>query len=358
MLVKTELASTIQQTYKMDKKTSVTIHDIARELNISASTVSRALNNNPRISQATKDKIKALALKLGYQPNIIASNLRNQKTNTIGIVVPLINRHFFSTFISGVEDVAFEAGYNVIISQSNDLFEKEKQIVHSLFSNRVDGMIVSLSMQTQQFDHFQLFTKKNIPLVFFDRVIPQLDADKIIVDDFACGFKATQHLIDQGFKRIAHLAGPTALNTYKDRMDGYRSALEKNNLPINEELIIFNRLTRMDGQQAIKQLLALDTPPDAVFCGNDTSALSIIVYLKSLGIRIPEDFGIVGFSNEPFSEVVTPSISTIKQPAQEMGQKAAKLLIYEIESKENPRKYQTITMPTELIVRESSLRKS
>lgn len=358
MLVKTELASTIQQTYKMDKKTSVTIHDIARELNISASTVSRALNNNPRISQATKDKIKALALKLGYQPNIIASNLRNQKTNTIGIVVPLINRHFFSTFISGVEDVAFEAGYNVIISQSNDLFEKEKQIVHSLFSNRVDGMIVSLSMQTQQFDHFQLFSKKNIPLVFFDRVAPQLDADKIIVDDFACGFKATQHLIDQGFKRIAHLAGPTALNTYKARMEGYRSALEKNNLPVNDELIIFNRLTRMDGQQAIKQLLALDTPPDAVFCGNDTSALSIIVYLKSIGIRVPEDFGIVGFSNEPFSEVVTPSISTIKQPAQEMGQKAAELLIFEIEHKENPRKYQTITMPTELIVRESSLRKS
>ncbi|WP_159518198.1 LacI family DNA-binding transcriptional regulator [Sunxiuqinia indica] len=341
----------------MDKKTSITIHDIAKELNISASTVSRALNDNPRISKATKAKIKSLALKLGYQPNTIASNLRNQRTNTIGIVVPLVNRHFFSTFISGVEDVAFDAGYNVIISQSKDQLEKEKQIIHSLFSNRVDGLITSLSMQTNEFDHFQLFTNKNIPLVFFDRIAPQLETNKIVVDDFACGFKATQHLIDQGYKRIAHLAGPTVLNTYHERMEGYKDALKKNSLPAEDELIIFNKLTRIDGQEAIKKLLALKNPPDAVFCGNDTSALSMIVYLKSVGIRVPEDFGIVGFSNEPFSEVVTPSISTLKQPAYEMGQKAAQLILNEIENKLTPRSYQTITMPTELIVRESSMKK-
>jgi LacI family transcriptional regulator len=342
----------------MEKKTSVTIHDIARELRVSASTVSRALNDNPRISKSTREKIKALALKLGYQPNTIASNLRTQKTHTIGIVVPLINRHFFSTFISGVEDVAFEAGYNVIISQSKDLLQKEKQIVSSMFSNRVDGLITSLSMQTDDFEHFQMFTNKNIPLIFFDRIAPQLEANKIIVDDFACGYSATQHLIDQGYQRIAHLAGPTVLNTYHDRMEGYKSALKKNQLPVEDELIICNRLTRMDGQQAIKQLLDLKNPPDAVFCGNDTSALSMIVYLKSQGIRIPEDFGIVGFSNEPFSEVVTPSISTLKQPAQEMGRKAAELIINEIENKEFPRTYQTIVMPTELIIRESSSRRT
>ncbi|MGD9930439.1 MAG: LacI family DNA-binding transcriptional regulator [Mangrovibacterium sp.] len=342
----------------MDEKASVTIHDIARELKISASTVSRALNDNPRISQATKDKIKSLALKMGYQPNIIASNLRNQKTNTIGIVVPLINRHFFSSFISGVEDVAFAKGYNVIISQSNDLLEKEKKIVQSLFSNRVDGLIASLSMQTNEFDHFQLFTNKNIPLVFFDRVVPELEAHKIVVDDFAVGFKATQHLIDQGYRRIAHLAGPTVLNTYHDRMEGYKEALRKNNLSVEDDLIIFNRLTRMDGQEAIKQLLALPHPPDAVFCGNDTSALSMMVYMKKIGIRIPEDFGLIGFSNEPFSEVVTPSISTLQQPAFEMGLKAAELLIREIETKNKTQNYQTITMPTELVIRESSLRKA
>ncbi len=341
----------------MNKKASVTIHDIARELKISASTVSRALNDNPRISQATKDKIKSLALKMGYQPNTVASNLRTQKTNTIGIVVPLINRHFFSTFISGVEDVAFASGYNVIISQSNDLLDKEKKIVQSLFSNRVDGLITSLSMQTDEFDHFQLFTNKSIPLVFFDRVVPNLDANKIVVDDFAVGFKATQHLIDQGYLRIAHLAGPTVLNTYRERMNGYMAALEKNGFTIDEDLIIHNRLTRIDGQEAIKQLLALPNPPDAIFCGNDTSALSMIVYLKKIGVKIPEEFGIIGFSNEPFSEVVTPSISTLKQPAFEMGVKAAELLINEIESKVRPKEYQTITMPTELIIRESSAKK-
>ena len=341
----------------MNKKSSITIHDIARELNISASTVSRALNDNPRISQLTKEKIRALALQMGYQPNTIASNLRNSKTNTIGIVVPLINRHFFSTFISGVEDVAFNAGYNVIISQSNDLLAKEKKIVYSLFSNRVDGLIASLSMQTDDFEHFELFTTKNIPLVFFDRVVPELQAHKIVVDDFAVGMKATQHLVDQGYKRIAHLAGPTVLNTYRARMEGYVEALRKNHLPVVEELIIYNRLTRMDGQEAIKHLLNLDNPPDAVFCGNDTSALSMIVYLKKIDIRIPEEFGIIGFSNEPFSEVVTPSISTLKQPAFEMGLKAAELLIHEIENKGLSKNYQTITMPTELVIRESSFRK-
>ncbi|WP_372772310.1 LacI family DNA-binding transcriptional regulator [Mangrovibacterium sp.] len=341
----------------MDNKASVTIHDIARELKISASTVSRALNDNPRISKATKDKIKEMALKMGYQPNTIASNLRNQKTNTIGIVVPLINRHFFSSFISGVEEVASTSGYNVIISQSNDLLEKEKQIVHSLFSNRVDGLIASLSMQTNEFDHFQLFSKKNIPIVFFDRVVPELEAHKIVVDDFMVGVKATEHLISQGYKRIAHLAGPTVLHTYRDRMAGYRSALEKNNIPIDDSLIIFNRLTRIDGQEAIKQLLALPHPPDAVFCGNDISALSMMVYLKKIGVRIPEDFGLIGFSNEPFSEVVTPSISTLEQPAFKMGLKAGELLIQEIERKTRSSKHLTITMPTELIVRESSNRK-
>lgn len=340
----------------MDNKASITIHDIARELNISASTVSRALNDNPRISQATRDRIKSIAAEMGYQPNTIASNLRNQKTNTIGIVVPLINRHFFSTFISGVEEIAFQSGYNVIISQSNDLLEKEQKIVQSLFSNRVDGLIASLSMQTDRFDHFMLFSNKNIPIVFFDRVVPELESHKIVVDDFQVGVQATEHLISQGYRRIAHLAGPTVLHTYRDRMLGYRAALEKNNLPIDDDLIICNRLTRMDGQEAIKKLLALPQPPDAVFCGNDTSALSMMVYLKKIGARIPLDFGLIGFSDEPFSEVVTPSISTLKQPAFEMGIRAAELLIQEIESKVKLKEHLTITVPTELIVRESSSR--
>jgi LacI family transcriptional regulator len=338
----------------MNKNSEPTIHDIARELNISASTVSRALNDNPRISIKTKEKIKAVAKSLGYQPNTLASNLRNKKSNTIGIVVPLINRHFFSSVISGAEDVAFRAGYNVVISQSNDLAAKEISIVQSMFSNRVDGLIISIAMQTDTFEHLKIFGRKNIPLVFFDRVVPEIETDKIVVDDFAGGFRVTQHLIAQGYQRIGHLAGPQNLMTYFDRKNGYIEALRKNNIPYDESLVIINSLTSEEGIAAVDQLISLPSPPDAIFCGNDTTALSAMIHLRDKGIRIPQDIGIVGFSNEPFSRVVSPSISTIAQPGFEMGQKAAELIIQKIENTE--RTFQTIILPTELIIRESSNR--
>ncbi len=341
----------------MNSKTEPTIHDLARKLNISASTVSRALNNNPRISQKTRDKIKAAALELGYQPNTIASNLRNRKSNTIGIVVPLINRHFFSSVISGVEDVAFAAGYNVVISQSNDDGEKEQRIVHSMFANRVDGLIISIAMKTTTFDHLKLFSMKKIPLVFFDRIVREIEADRVVVDDFNGGYKVTKHLIEQGCTRIAHLTGPLNLLTYSDRKRGYKQALADHQLEIDSDLIIVNSLTREEGVMAVQQLLGLSNPPDAIFCGNDTTALSAMLYLKEQGINVPEDIAIVGFSNEPFSEVVTPSISTIKQPGFEMGQKAAQMLIGQIENEQREEYFETVTMPTELIIRESSFLK-
>lgn len=340
----------------MIKNSEPTIHDIARELNISASTVSRALSDNPRISLKTKEKIKAVADAMGYRPNTLASNLRNKKSNTIGIVVPLINRHFFSSVISGAEDVAFKAGYNVVISQSNDLADKEINIVQSMFSNRVDGLIISIAMQTNTFDHLKIFRKKNIPLVFFDRAVPEIETDKIVVDDFAGGFRVTQHLIDQGYQRIAHLAGTQNLMIYSDRKNGYIKALRKNNIPYDESLVIINSLTSDEGVVAVRKLMGLKNPPDAIFCGNDITALSAMIYLRDKGIRIPQDVGIVGFSNEPFSKVVSPSISTIAQPGFQMGQKAAELIIRQIETKE--RTFQTIVLPTELIIRESSSRRS
>mgnify|MGYP001248607447 CR=1 FL=1 len=340
----------------MNSKTEITIHDLARKLNISASTVSRALNNNPRISQKTRDKIKAAALELGYQPNTIASNLRNRKSNTIGIVVPLINRHFFSSVISGVEDIAFAAGYNVVISQSNDEWEKEQRIVRSMLANRVDGLIISIAMKTTRFDHLQLFADKKIPLVFFDRIVKEIDSDRVVVDDFNGGYKITKHLIEQGCKRIAHLTGPLNLQTYSDRKQGYMQALRDYGQKIDDELIIENNLTRADGLCAIKQLLNLKKRPDGIFCGNDTTALSAILHLKEIGVKVPEEIAIVGFSNEPFSEVVTPSISTIKQPGFEMGQKAAQMIINQIENKDNSLKFETVVMPNELIIRESSLK--
>jgi len=342
--------------YKMQKKSEPTIHDIARELKISASTVSRALQNNPRISLKTREKIIAMADSMGYHPNTLASNLRNKKSNTIGIVVPLINRNFFSAVISGVEEVAFKAGYTVVISQSNDLANKEISIVRSMFANRVDGLIISIAMQPTNYEHLKIFRKKNIPLVFFDRVVPEIEANKIVIDDFMGGFRVTQHLIDQGYKRIGHMAGPQNLQTYSNRREGYLAALAKNGITYDEALVVTNSLTSEDGVSAVQQLLDQATPPDAIFCGNDTTALSSIIYLKERGIKVPQDIGIVGFSNEPFSKVVSPSISTIVQPAFMMGQKAAELILKQIEHKEKSVK--TIVLPTELEIRESSNRMS
>ncbi|MBL7968091.1 MAG: LacI family DNA-binding transcriptional regulator [Prolixibacteraceae bacterium] len=340
----------------MSKLSEPTIHDIARELNISASTVSRALNDNPRISQKTKEKIKSVADSLGYRPNTMASNLRNKKSNTIGIVVPLINRHFFSSVISGVEDVAYKSGYNVVISQSNDNADKEINIVHSMFLNRVDGLIISIAMQTSNYDHLKLFRKKNIPLVFFDRAVPEIETDKIMVDDRAGGFKVTQHLIDQGYQRIAHVGGPQNLLIYQLRLKGYADALEKNGVAYDPSLVLTSTLTSDEGIVAVKKLMSLPQPPDAIFCANDTVALSAMMYLRDSGIKIPQEMGIVGFSNEPSSKVVSPPITTIVQPGFEMGQKAAELIIRQIENKEKKTFY-NIILPTELEIRDSSNRK-
>ncbi len=338
----------------MHKKSEPTIHDIARELQISASTVSRALQNNPRISLKTREKIFTIAESMGYRPNTLASNLRTKKSNTIGIVVPLINRYFFSAVISGVEDIASQSGYTVVISQSNDLANKEISIVQSMFANRVDGLIISIAMESTTFEHLKMFTKKNIPLIFFDRAVPEIDTNKIVVDDYMGGFRVTQHLIDQGYKRIGHMAGPQNLLTYYDRKNGYIDALKKNGIPYDESLVVVNKLRSEDGVAAAQYMFSLPNPPDAIFCGNDTTALSTMIYLRDQGIRIPEDIGIVGFSNEPYSKVVSPSITTIAQPGFLMGQKAAELILSQIEHRE--KSYRTLVMPTELIVRESSQR--
>ena len=341
----------------MAQKPEITIHDIAKKLNISASTVSRALKDNPLISEATRHKIKKAAIEMGYRPNVMAANLRTRRTNTIGVIVPLINRHFFSSVISGIEDVAYKQGFAVTISQSNDNLEKESTIAHTLFANRVDGLILSIGMETQSYDHLKLFSERNIPLVFFDRIVDEIPAHKIVVDDFGGAYRATQHLIEQGRKKVAHIGGPLNLQIYAKREAGYRKAISDAGLQINENQILHNSLTREDGLNAIKKILKTKERPDAIFCANDTTALSAIIHLNEKGIKVPEDIAIVGFSNEPFSELVTPSISTIKQPGFEMGQKAAELLIKQIGSKTKPKNYETIMMETELIVRNSSQQK-
>lgn len=338
----------------MKSRNEPTIYDIARKLNIAASTVSRALNNNPIVSEATRQLIEKTAHEMGYRPNTMAANFRTKKSNTIGIILPLINRHFFSSVISGVEDIAYRNGFTVAISQSNDNFEKEEKIVHTFFSNRVDGVIISIGMQTKTFDHLRLISERDIPLVFFDRITDEIEAHKIVVDDYNGAYKATRHLIEQGGTRIAHIGGPLNLRIYEDRLKGFMDAVRDAGLVVDESMLIHNSLSRDDGTQAITVLMSGATKPDAIFCANDTTALSVILYLRGRGIRVPQEVSIVGFSNEPFSEVVTPSISTIRQPGFEIGRKAAELLISQIRSKEKPHSYQKIVMPTELIIRESS----
>lgn len=341
----------------MADRFETTIHDIAKKLNISASTVSRALRDNPVISEVTRKLIKRTAEEMGYRPNILAANFRTKRTNTLGVLVPLINRHFFSSVISGIEEVAYNKGFAVVISQSNDKFEKENKIAHTFFENRVDGLILSIGMETTSFEHLKLFSERNIPIVFFDRVVDEIDAHKIVVDDFGGGYRATEHLIEQGAKNIAHIGGPLNLKIYENRQKGYCKALKDAGLNVNESLIINNSLTRNDGTKAIQKILENEVKPDAIFCANDTTALSVIIYLIKNGFRVPEDIAIVGFSNEPFSELVTPSISTIKQPGFSIGKKAAELIIQQIAKKESKPIYENIVLSTELIVRNSSKRK-
>lgn len=341
----------------MSNRLETTIHDIAKRLNLSASTISRALKDNPVISESTRNLVKKTAGEMGYRPNILAANLRTRRTNTIGVIVPLINRHFFSSVISGIEDVAYSQGFAVTISQSNDKLEKECKIAYTLFANRVDGIILSIGMETNSYNHIKLFSERKIPIVFFDRVVDEIKAHKIVVDDYGGGYRATQHLISQGAKNIAHIGGPLNLKIYEYRQKGYCDALKEAGLEVNNSLIINNSLSKEEGTKAIRQLLLNNVKPDAIFCANDTTALSVIIYLQENGYNVPEDVAIVGFSNEPFSEVVTPSISTVKQPGYLIGQKAAQLIIEQILNGIPNPAFKTIVMPTELIIRNSSKRK-
>lgn len=332
----------------------VTIHDIAKELNIDSSTVSRALSNSDRVTQKTKDKVNAKAFELGYQRNLLASNLRNNKSNTIGVIVPRISRHFFSSAIAGIEETAYDAGYNVTICQSLEQFDREQKIIQSLSANRVDGILISISMETKDNAILQTFKNSGRPIIFFDRHIDIPKISTILIDDFQGGFDATEHLILQGCKNIAHFSGPQNLEIYKNRFKGYIAALEKHKIPLNEDLIISSKLMEADGIENVKKLLSLNIPIDGIFSSNDTAAISALQYLKQQGFKIPEDIAIVGFSNEPISSVIEPSLTTIDQPGFEMGKIATNLLLTQIKDKQKLNQTENIVLKPVLIQRNSS----
>jgi LacI family transcriptional regulator len=344
------------------KYNQVTIKDIARELGISPSTVSRALKDHPDISVETKKAVNELAERLNYQPNVVALSLRQSKTNTIGVIIPEIVHFFFSTIISGIEDVAYRAGYNVIVTQSNESLNREMSDMKALFNSRVDGMLMSISRETTNFDHIESTLAKGVPMVFFDRVYDTPTSSKVIVDDFAGAKEATLHLIEQGYKRIAHLEGPPNLEISLQRLKGYEEALRESNHPYLEELVVTCPYGSIEeGRRATEELLRLKNPPDAIFASNDPAAMGAMQAIKEKGLKIPDNVAVVGFSNWFFSAMMDPPLTSVDQPGFEMGQEAAKLLIRQIEKKnkdEGELMPETKILKTRLIVRASSVKKS
>jgi LacI family transcriptional regulator len=339
----------------MSQTKDVTIYDIAKVLNVSPATVSRGLKDHPSIRKDTKKRILDAAAKMGYQQNTFASNLRRKQTNTIGIIIPRLNSYFMSAVIAGMEKVANNAGYNLIISQSQESVKKEIESVTTMYNSRVDGLLVSLASDTKNTNHFETLLKKNVPLIFFDRVMEHAACTSIVIDNRRAGYDATCHLLEQGSRRIVHIAGNLARNVYQDRLSGYKQALMENDIKPNDEYVISNILSDEAGAEAAKQILAMNPLPDGIFTANDTSAVGCIRALKEAGIKIPEQIAVVGFNNDPISKVIEPNLTTVQYPGEQMGEVAATTLIAKI--KTPSASVNTIVLRHELIIRQSSQRK-
>lgn len=339
------------------KKSQATITDIAKALNVSASTVSRALHNSPSISEETKRQVVQLAQELNYQPNMLALNLLNKRSKTIGIIVPEITSYFFATAINGVQDMVSSAGYQLMISQTNESFEEEKNLIKALSLVRVDGFLVSPSVHTTDYSHFEKLKAAGVPLVIFDRDCAGFEADKVLVDDYDGAFQAVEYLIKTGCKRIAHIAGPNTLTTSRHRLNGYKDALIRNNMEVKEELIVSSEgFTSECGVDAVKSLLDLKELPDAVFAVNDAIAIGAMSVILERGLKIPQDISVVGFDDEPYSSYFNPSLTSVWQPVYELGMLSAKILLDYFEGKEDANNLRYEVLKPELVIRGSSLK--
>lgn len=333
------------------KDPQATIRDIALKLNVSISTVSRAIRGVPEVNPETRKAVLEMAARLNYEPNRVAQSLRIKKTNTLGIIVPEIAMHFFSSAISGMQEYAAQHGYSIMICQSMESLEIEKSNIHMLVSNRVDGLLISLSSETKNVEHLQQLIQKRIPIILFDRVHEDIPVSKVVVDDYDGAFKAVDYLIKTGCKRIAHIGGPLSLYISSQRKKGYLDALAKNNIPVDEALIVHCDNLQVDSIEATRKILK--QKPDALFCMNDPIAILAMQVLKEEGIKIPQEISVVGFTNEPVSSFIEPSLTTVAQPSHEMGMTAAKLLIDQMESEE-PFIPITKVIDTQLIIRNST----
>lgn len=336
-------------------KGQVTIKDIARELGISPSTVSKALKGHPDISASTKLAVRALVEKWNYKPDPIALSLKSGLTKTIGVIVPEIVHYFFSTVISGIEDLAYDSGYHVMFCQSSELYPREVKAVETLLSSRVDGILVSVSKATASFDHFRKIQDNGIPLVFFDRICDEIDTDRVIVDDEVGAYEAVKHLLNEGCKNIIHLSGPPNLQIGKRRKDGYIRAHEENNMPVSEANII-KCDTMEEASVIVPELLKRTVKPDGIFAVNDLTAAAAMKIVKEHGYNVPKDISIVGFTSGLISDITNPTLTSVEQHGYLMGREAVKLLIDRLEKKHDLSS-QTIVIKTELVVKGSSRRK-
>jgi len=332
----------------------VRIVDIATRLNISTSTVSRALKDHPDISPRTKSAVKILAEELHYEPNIVAQSLRTNRTHTIGVIIPNFLHYFFSAVISGIESIAIDSSYNVMVCQSNDSYLKEKSIVRSFLSNRVDGLLVAVSHETRDFEHFELLKDRGIPLIFFDRDCGSILGHKVLVTDQQGAFEAVEHMISVGCKRIAFIGGPENLSICQKRLQGYLEALEIHNLPLDNSIIVYSDFSPEVTQKCTERLMNLSKPPDGIFAITDPDAVVVIQTLKKRGIKIPNDIAIVGYGNDRVAQIIEPSLTTIAQNPFEMGRAVANLFLDEVNDDEKNMVPKTLLLKTRLIGREST----
>jgi LacI family transcriptional regulator len=335
-------------------KGQVTIKDIAKELGISPSTVSKALKGHRDISVATKQAVRELVEKWNYKPDQIALSLKSGLSKTIGVIVPEIVHYFFSTVISGIEDLAYDSGYHVMFCQSSELYAREVNAVDTLLSCRVDGILVSLSKVTYDFEHFRKIQDSGIPLVFFDRICDEIDTDRVIVDDEVGAYEAVKHLIKIGCKNIIHLSGPQNLQIGKSRKEGYLRALREQNMPVNENNII-RCDTREEATVIVPDLLKRPEKPDGIFAVNDLTAAATMKIIMDMGYSVPDDIAVVGFTSGLISDITNPTLTSVEQNGYLIGREAVRLLIDRLEKKhELPS--QTKIIKTELVVKGSTQR--
>jgi DNA-binding LacI/PurR family transcriptional regulator len=337
----------------------VTILDVAKKLGVATSTVSRALQDHHSISQKTKKLVRKTVEEMNYSPNNVAASLRKGKGNTIGVIIPKVNSNFMSNCIFGIESITYPSGYNLIICQSNESYDKEVDNIKALINSQVSGILMSFSNETHNSNHLKTITSNNIPLVLFDRVDNSSDIDCIINDDNQISKNVIDHLTEKGYKNIAFICGPTNLSVYKDRLNGFKDGMSKNDLKIRKHWVFEGIKTKEEANSIIINLFNNNNNnecPDAIFCTSDTLALGAIAALKEKNINIPDKVGVVGYSNDTFSEIINPSLTSIEQFPQEIGSNAAKILINIIESENVDHAKKSIVIKSKLILRDSSSR--